>query len=385
MRRHQPFDVESAMRARRACWCGARELVPFGPDYVRCRACETLISMGGLSDSELTVQDDEADFYGKRYWLEHVKTSFDQPDVLDRARLDLTERNPHWLSALLKYKLPPARVVELGCAHGSSVAMMRLAGYEASGTEMSPWVVSYAREKFGVPVEVATIETLQLEPASLDVIAMFDVLEHFSDPERSVRRCLELLKPDGLLLVQTPNFRPQTDYEDLVQCKDPFLDQLKPPEHLYLFSEASIREFLGRLSIRYFSPEPAIFAHYDMSFVASREPLIVHSRDQIDKKLLSSPGGRFVLALMDLRERELTLEAAWKNCEVDRAARLQVIQDQGAQLGRISTLEADVAYLKELLAATGKEWEGRLVETRSQLDELKASAWYRIGARLGLL
>ena len=46
----------------------------------------------------------------------------------------------------MKYRLPPANVLEVGCAHGSFVALMRLAGYEASGVEMSPWVVEFGQE-----------------------------------------------------------------------------------------------------------------------------------------------------------------------------------------------------------------------------------------------
>ena len=55
-------------------------------------------------------------FTEEQYWLDHQKDDLGYPDIHTRARNDLTERNLHWLKALLKYRLPPAQVIELGCA-----------------------------------------------------------------------------------------------------------------------------------------------------------------------------------------------------------------------------------------------------------------------------
>jgi 2-polyprenyl-3-methyl-5-hydroxy-6-metoxy-1,4-benzoquinol methylase len=369
------------MTAARSCWCGASDLVPFGPDYVRCRSCETLVSQKSLTDEELEVCDDTTDFYGKQYWLAHQRDELGLPDAYQRARSDLAERNLHWLSILLKYRSPPASVLEIGCAHGSFVALMRYAGYDASGTELSPWIVSYARRTFDVPVSVASIGTLALASQSLDAIVMFDVLEHLSKPEASLRKCLDFLKPDGILLIQTPRFERDMDFDRMMGASAPFLNVMVPHEHLYLLSEPAIEELLRRASLACFTYEAAMFAQYDMCIVASRSAPSARSREEIESGLLASSSGRFVTALLDLRERELALEAAWKASEADRAARLQVIQEQGAQLGRISTLEADIAYLKARVAAE----EERLAKVHSQLNQLKSTKWYRMGVRLGLL
>jgi hypothetical protein len=265
---------------------------------------------------------------------------------------------------------------------------MQFAGYEASGIELSPWVASYGRDTFGVSVGVGTVETLQAEPASLDSIVMFDVLEHLSDPVSSIRRCLELLKLDGLLLIQTPHFREKTEFETLLGTAHPFLEQLKSSEHLFLFSEGSIREFFRRLSVQYLSFEPAIFAHYDMFVVASRQPLTPHSGEEIERALLATASGRLVLALMDIRERELATQARCKDAltergpeiarltnllhaaDADRAAQLQVIEEQGRQLERIRGLEADIAHLKTQLEAAEEDRTARLAVIEEQGGQL---------------
>jgi len=302
----------------RICWCGNSELLPFSKEYGQCSACGTLISLVGMSDEELRVSNDETDFYGKQYWLSHQSNDLGFPDIYNRARNDLPERNLHWLKALLKYCLPPAKVLELGCSHGSFVALMRQAGFDATGIEMSPWVVEFGQKTFGVPISVGPIEALDFPLGSFDAIALMDVLEHLPDPLATMEYCLKLLKPDGLLFIQTPQFRQGIDYRTLTEKQSPFLAQLKADEHLYLFTEQSIRRLFKQLGADYIQFEPAIFSQYDMFFVVGCTPMKVIDFEVATATLLSSPGGRFVQAMLDM--------SAWiKVIDADREERLRQI------------------------------------------------------------
>lgn len=294
----------------RVCWCGNDSLAPFSASYGECAECGTLVSLQGMSLEELQVRDDEDDFYGKQYWLNHQSADLGFPDIHTRARADLTERNLHWLKALLKYKLPPASVMEIGCSHGSFVGLLNLAGYEAQGVELSPWVVDFGRRAFGVPISVGPVENLSVAKGSLDAIALMDVLEHLPDPAATMAHCLELLKPDGLLLVQTPQFREGMQYADLQETKGPFLEQLKADEHLFLLTDRAARRLFKQLGAPHICFEPAIFSQYDMFFAVSRQPLHAWGDDETEAALLSSPGGRMALALLDMRRHSGKLDSA---------------------------------------------------------------------------
>lgn len=316
----------------RVCWCGNAEFLPFSPEYAECFACGTLVCLVEHSAAELLVNNDDTDLYGKRYWLRHQSDVFGYPDVYTRARKDLTERNLHWLKTLLKYRLPPSRVIELGCAHGRFVAIMRQAGYDASGVEMSPWVVEFGKKMFDVPISVGPIEVIDIAQGSLDVIALMDVLEHLPDPVGTMAHCLNLLKTDGLLLIQTPRFKEKVSYPRLVEEQDPFLEQLKADEHIYLFNDRSVTRLFQQLGAEYIQFEPAIFSQYDMFFVTSRVPLLVNSTDQVEDALLSTPNGRLSLALIDLSNRELDLKEQLRESESDRLARWKQIETLTAWL-----------------------------------------------------
>jgi 2-polyprenyl-3-methyl-5-hydroxy-6-metoxy-1,4-benzoquinol methylase len=310
----------------RTCWCGADRLIKFSAEYFRCLDCNTLVSQAGLSHDQLQVKDDAIDFYGKQYWLEHQSKDLGYPDINQRARLDLPERCIHWLKTLLKYRLPPAKTLELGCAHGGFVALQNFIGYDAQGLELSHWVAEFAKKTFRIEVFEGPIEKQNLPSGSYQVVQLMDVLEHLPDPTKVMKTCLDLLSPEGIFIIQTPRFQPELNYEQILVERNPFLDQLKANEHLYLFSEQAIKKFFENLGVDFLAFEPAIFSHYDMFFVLSRRPLTTNTEESIHSFLSSTTEGRIVQALIDLRQNHDRLVQALKASEEDRIAKLDQIR-----------------------------------------------------------
>jgi len=307
------------------CWCGNPDLEDFSGPYKHCRTCETLV-YSSLVDADITkITDDNRNFYGREYWFSHQESDLDQPDIITRSRTDLSERCLYWLRTVLKYKLAPAQVVELGSAHGGLVALLRQAGYEAMGLELSPWIVDYARQTFNIPVLLGPIEEQSIEPGSLDAILLMDVLEHLQDPVKTIRHCLEILKPDGILVIQTPRYPEGIKYSQLEQEKSYFLKQLKPIDHLFLFSETSVKMFFERLGAVHIAFEPPMFPQYDMFLVVSRTPLKSNTIPEIEKALKNSDRGWMIQTMLDLDEKLKRLEANFQASEADRAARLELI------------------------------------------------------------
>ncbi len=362
---------------RSTCWCGNGNLKPFSGDYLRCARCETLVLRQMPTKDITRVRDDSADLYGRNYYLKHLQQDFGYPDLKTRARTDLPERCLHWLRTTLKYKAPPGKALELGSAHGAFVALLQWTGFAAKGLELSPWLVNFAKGVFDVPMLSGPIEDQKLAPRSLDVIALMDVLEHLPSPLATMKRCLSLLKKDGVLVIQTPRYPEGGDYEDMVARHDPFLGQLKSSDHLYLYSQKSVRKLLRQLGAGYVAFEPAIFAHYDMFLVASPARLSITPRKKVEAILSATPASRLIQALLDTDDRSRDLQGRLGASDVDRAARLEVIQQQGR---RTTELEGEVhrwleetkkysAQVQELegLRAGLNEQASRLVEENKQV------------------
>ena len=360
------------------CWCGNADLAPFSPDYLKCHVCETLVVARMPSSDISRVTDDEHDLYGRQYWFSHQENDLNFPNLTARAAADLPERCVHWLRYALKYKLPPAEVLELGSAHGGFVAQLRQAGFNATGLELSPWVVDFARRTFNVPMLLGPVEAQEIKPQSLDLIALMDVLEHLPEPTVTMRHCLHLLKPNGVLLIQTPCLPEGVTYEEMVARQDPFLSPMQPEEHLYLFSRRSISELFQRLKAPHLEFEPAIFSDYDMFLAVGGAPLAAHSSEVIEKALCRAAEGRMIKALLDLDDQFKALQRHYAESEADREARLEVIHVQGQQLGRLQAewndLHRDLAELcQELDTLPTRQAERRAKSKgRYQLTQLAA-------------
>jgi 2-polyprenyl-3-methyl-5-hydroxy-6-metoxy-1,4-benzoquinol methylase len=247
------------------------------------------------------VFDDVHDYYGQKYWLSHQTEDLGLPSIAERAKMDLAGRCIHWLRTLLRFLLPPARVLELGSAHGALVALLRAAGYDATGLELSPWVVEFARRTFRVPMLLGPVENQELENGSWDAVILNDLLEHLSNPMATLAHCAGLLKPEGLLVVQTPCYPDGQTHEKLQGGKVPFLEMMSPKvaaEHIYLFSQRSIRLLLEGHGFKEVQFERPPFI-YDMYLIAARLPLQQHTDEEVAAALKTTPSGRLIEAHLE--------------------------------------------------------------------------------------
>jgi SAM-dependent methyltransferase len=274
----------------RACWCGHPNLEPFSEHYRVCKACGTLVSSAAY----------DSGIYNEDYWLGRQTERHGLPDIRNRARLDLPERCTYWLRHLLARRLPPGRVLEVGCAHGGYVALLGWAGFDAVGTELDPGVARLGQELFGVKVLAGEVERQPLEKGTFDVIVLNDVLEHLPDPVATLRHCSGLLSKDGFFVIQTPEYKEHLTYGELQATNDLFLKHMekKQDEHLYLYSRRSAGVLFSRLGFPQVDFSNPIFA-YDMFFTASRSPLPAYSDGAVFEATSRHPTGRLAQALLD--------------------------------------------------------------------------------------
>jgi 2-polyprenyl-3-methyl-5-hydroxy-6-metoxy-1,4-benzoquinol methylase len=290
----------SASAPARGCWCGHPTLEDYSADYRVCRACGTLVSTAAPRAADNAAARDEGEFYSKDYWFERQSAHHGLPDIRRRARLDLPERCTHWLRHLLERRLPPARILEIGCAHGAYVALLGWAGFTARGTEMSPWIVRYARETFGIDALAGRIEDIPFASGCCDVIVLNDVLEHLPDPVGTLTAAMRLLAPGGFFVIQTPEYKEHLSYADLKATNDLFLKHMdgNHEEHLYLFSRRSAQQLFARLGLPSLEFSNPVYS-YDLFFTASAGPLGRHDEASIAAALERNPSGRLVQALLD--------------------------------------------------------------------------------------
>lgn len=131
-------------------------------------------------------------------------------------------------------------LLEIGCGTGIFLNEMKRRGWTVAGIEPQGHASGYARSRFGLDVFQGRMEDYAAAPASFDVVALWNVLEHLPYPAQSIARIRRLLRPGGLLVFSVPN------------CES--LDRRlfgrswvgwELPRHLYLFPHDSLVRFLA--------------------------------------------------------------------------------------------------------------------------------------------
>jgi len=146
------------------------------------------------------------------------------------ARLRLRVLGPALRSA------PSRTALEIGCGGGYLLDLLRRSGWSVSGTEMADDYVRFARGALGLDVGRDFPRDRRF-----GAVLLFNVLSHLHDPPDDLARCREALLPRGVLVLETGN---------AAEVEPSRAGPLGAPEHLWHFSEASLRLLLGRLGFR---------------------------------------------------------------------------------------------------------------------------------------
>ncbi len=98
------------------------------------------------------------------------------------------------------------RVLDLGCASGGLLALLRPRASHRAGLELSPTAARAAAQVADVVVQGALEDPeLPFEEGSFDLVVLADVLEHLADPAAALRRAAGWARPGGAILVSVPN------------------------------------------------------------------------------------------------------------------------------------------------------------------------------------
>lgn len=141
------------------------------------------------------------------------------------------------LDSLERHRKPPGRMLDVGAYTGAFVEVARRRGWDVEGLEPSAWAVAEA-EKRGLRVHKGSLDDVRLPAASFDVVTMWDVIEHLSDPARALAESFRLLSPGGLLAVHTMDAG--SAFARLAGARWPWLMEM----HLYYYSKKTLEAAL---------------------------------------------------------------------------------------------------------------------------------------------
>ncbi|MBC7262807.1 MAG: class I SAM-dependent methyltransferase [Chloroflexi bacterium] len=235
--------------------CGGDSTVPVaqinGFNIVRCQHCGLTYVNPRLNIDEVHAIYDERYYRNEGLQNGNGSQFFGYDDYLgdeENIRLTFAKR----LRTIEVY-VERGRLLDIGCATGFFLNVARDHGWDVVGTEVSEYSVDYARSHFGLDVRLGTLRDIRFESDTFDVVTMWDVIEHLTDPMGELQEIRRILRPGGLLSIITPNV------DSLVaRVLGPRWEEFRRVrEHLYFFSPRTLAAMLDRVGFVVLKTESA--------------------------------------------------------------------------------------------------------------------------------
>lgn len=142
------------------------------------------------------------------------------------------------------------RVLEIGCSTGIMLKLLQNRGWKVKGVEISPKSAGAAKKR-GIEVMVGDFSKLEFKE-KFDLVILNHTLEHLENPIDVIKKINNLLSPEGLFYIDVPNFGGLS--AKLLGKNWPLL---LPREHLWHFTDKSLKILLGKLGFEIIFVEKA--------------------------------------------------------------------------------------------------------------------------------
>ena len=137
------------------------------------------------------------------------------------------------------------KLLDVGCGSGDFLIFMREHGMQCYGVEPGEFNKKLMKEN-GIKVLNTTLKKARYEKDYFDIITINHVLEHVSNPEETLKELYRILKPNGTLIIATPQ-------SNCIAYKIFGRDwtQLDVPRHLFIFSTKILEKYATKIGFKF--------------------------------------------------------------------------------------------------------------------------------------
>jgi 2-polyprenyl-3-methyl-5-hydroxy-6-metoxy-1,4-benzoquinol methylase len=102
-------------------------------------------------------------------------------------------------------KQSPVDLLDVGCGTGTLLGLLQEHGFRTAGVDLSEDAARLAEARSGVRVVAGSLGGAGFPDRSFDVVTLFHVMEHVTNPRQLLAEVSRILKPDGVIVLQVPN------------------------------------------------------------------------------------------------------------------------------------------------------------------------------------
>ena len=198
---------------------------------MNCPVCLSLVSRPALTGSDLLFESTQktftlnscaschclflnpmpeekeiAGFYPTQYWWNSSKAqSGSSLTKLESAYRRLALRDHISFIVRAAGNRSGVDLLDVGCGSGTLLGLLKRRGFRPVGVDFSPEAARVAATENGVRVIVGSLEQAGFPDESFDLVTLFHVMEHVTNPRAVLAEVARILRPNGAVILQVPN------------------------------------------------------------------------------------------------------------------------------------------------------------------------------------
>jgi 2-polyprenyl-3-methyl-5-hydroxy-6-metoxy-1,4-benzoquinol methylase len=249
-------------------------------NLVQCLQCNLIYQNPQLESNEL------AHFYGPEY-EPYVRPIEEEIWLIKKFRLANVRKKVNLVKSFVQNK---GYILDVGCSTGVFLTQMKSIGWVCYGIEPNYYAAEIAKRTLGINIFQGYLSEFKGMERCFDAITFWDVVEHTFSPSNELRLAHNLLKTNGILILNIPNWNA---FDRGLLGK--YWQGYDPPRHLYVFSENNIKQYLSKTGFKLLNSFSLISSYYSFVMGLARKLEIEYPKlGRIVKFLLYIPGTRLV-------------------------------------------------------------------------------------------
>lgn len=201
--------------------------------FVICNNCETIYPNPRPAESELS----------KIYPSDYIPYRFEQSlnPIVKKAR-QIVQKNK--IKSLLKYLAKGAIILDAGCGDGQFLRIVKQFGdptWQLYGNDIDLRTKDILAQD-NIKFICGRFEAIENYNNFFDIIILNQVLEHLVNPQQVIERAYQMLKPKGILFIETPNYNSL----DRKVFSSKYWGGYHIPRHWHIFNNQNIVDFLEK-------------------------------------------------------------------------------------------------------------------------------------------
>ncbi|MCW1970517.1 MAG: class I SAM-dependent methyltransferase [Anaerolineae bacterium] len=197
-------------------------------DIKQCLACGVAWTALPITNFDLSY------YYGPSYYGKQGKRF---PALVEALVREFRLRR---MRELLPFFEQPGRALDIGCGRALMLAALKERGWQCVGTEFDAELAKAAKNQYDIDVFTQpTLAECKFPAAHFDLITLYHVFEHVSDPFATLAEIKRILKPGGICLIEVPNL---SSWQ--AQMSQGHWFHLDTPRHLWHFSRETLTQLM---------------------------------------------------------------------------------------------------------------------------------------------